>query len=498
MNNEQLFIFSTPIHLNQFVQDLTDRYCIENVSVSRECRVYYDTFDWRLYKKSLLLFRTTDTLFLQSLHDNTILERVATTAPPVFAADLPGGRLQETVAAILDVRALLQLFTLRAQCSHLRVMNADAKTVVRLSYEENTLADGSAASPIASCFWLKPVRGYTKHAERLAKWLRKKGAATSQDSRYFQGLAAVVKQPGDYTSKIRVALQSTLRADIATKMILKALLQAIKRNEAGIICDIDTEFLHDYRVSIRRTRSALGQIKAVFPAHVTDRFRKLFADLGSVTNRLRDLDVYLLHEADYKDMLPDPLRPAIEPLFEHIRRQRAQARRSVVRRLQSKSYADMLRRWEAFLDQPPADMPCAPNASRPILEVAQERIARKCRRVIKVGRHLMTAPDEQGLHRLRIECKKLRYLLEFFTDVLPGKQTTLLIKQLRALQDNLGRFNDVCVQQEALHNFATQMPASDSNTRSAIDSLVGTLETEKQTVQRAFPELLTTFIKQIN
>ena len=500
MNKEQLFIFSTDVHLEQFVKDLTDHYIVEKESVYQEGRVYYDTFDWRLYNKSLLLFRTTDTLFLQSLHDNTILERVAITSPPVFASDFPCGRLQATAASILDMRALLPLFTLHAQCTRMRVMNTDAKTVVRFCYEQDTLAEAADTLPFASCCWLQPIRGYEKHAKRLAKWLREKGGAVSQDSRYFQGLAAVQKQPGDYTSKIRLSLQASLRADVATKMILRELLQVIQRNEAGIVSDIDTEFLHDYRVAIRRTRSALGQIKAVFPAAVTDRFRKHFARLGSVTNRLRDLDVYLLHEADYKGMLPASLRPDIEPLFARIRRERAQARRSVIRRLQSKSYADLLRRWEAFLDQPPVDTPSAMNASRPILDVAQERIRRKCRRVKKVGQQVLTTPDEQELHMLRIECKKLRYLLEFFFKMLPEKQVTRLIKQLRTLQDNLGRYNDVCVQQEALRNFATTVRASDSpasNTLRAIDSLVGTLETEKQTLQQAFPELFRTFVRQI-
>ena len=75
MDREQLFIFSTDFHLDQFIKDLQSHYAIKTESVSTECRVYYDTFDWRLYNKSLLLFRTTDTLFLQSLHDNTILDR---------------------------------------------------------------------------------------------------------------------------------------------------------------------------------------------------------------------------------------------------------------------------------------------------------------------------------------------------------------------------------------------------------------------------------------
>ena len=500
MDKEQLFIFSTNVHLDQCVQDVQALYTIQKEPVYTESRVYYDTFDWRLYQKSLLLFQASDTLYLQSLRDNTILDRAPMTTPPVFVSDFPCGSLKETVAPILDMRALLMLFTMHARCTRMQCLNSDAKIVLRFQCEHDTFDNATHALSFASCCWLQPVRGYEKHAKRVAKLLKAHGGATSQDSRFFHGLAAVKKQAGDYSSKMRVSLQARQRADVATKMILRELLQTMKRNEAGIIGDIDTEFLHEYRVAIRRTRAALGQVKAVFPAEVTDHFRKHFADLGSVTNRLRDLDVYLLHEADYKGMLPDSVRPGIEPLFARIRRERTQALRSVVRRLQSKSYTDLLRRWEAFLDQPPVDAPSARNASRPIRDVAQERIARACRRVMQSGQPLQTVPDEEGLHKLRIECKKLRYVLEFFFTVLPRKQATPLIKQLRALQDNLGRFNDVCVQQEALRDFATRMrgaDAPDADTLRAIESLVATLETEKQTVQQAFPGLFTTFMRQI-
>ena len=46
----------------------------------------------------------------------------------------------------------------------------------------------------------------------------------------------------------------------------RALLDIMVANEPGMRADLDTEFLHDYRVSLRRTRSLLGQIKNVFPA----------------------------------------------------------------------------------------------------------------------------------------------------------------------------------------------------------------------------------------
>ena len=144
------------------------------------------------------------------------------TAPPVFLSDVPSGSLQEKIAPIIEMRALLTLFAMEAQCTPIRIMNNDAKTVVRLLLEVDTLAEATDTPPFATCLWLKPVRGYEKEARRFSQWLTNKGWRISHDHLYLQGLAAVKKHPGAYSSKIRLQLQPTLRADEATKIILRS------------------------------------------------------------------------------------------------------------------------------------------------------------------------------------------------------------------------------------------------------------------------------------
>jgi CHAD domain-containing protein len=79
-------------------------------------------------------------------------------------------------------------------------------------------------------------------------------------------------------------------------------------------------------------------------------------------------------------------------------------------------------------------------------------IYKRYRRIVKKGSKISeTTPDEK-LHELRIDCKKLRYLLEFFTSLFPENEMKKLVKQLKQLQENLGDFNDLSVQQEFLVN----------------------------------------------
>ncbi|MBV5350427.1 CHAD domain-containing protein, partial [bacterium] len=61
-------------------------------------------------------------------------------------------------------------------------------------------------------------------------------------------------------------LEMTTPAREATGRIVRAMLELIAANFAGIVNDLDTEFLHDYRICLRKIRSLLSLVKGVYPA----------------------------------------------------------------------------------------------------------------------------------------------------------------------------------------------------------------------------------------
>jgi CHAD domain-containing protein len=378
-----------------------------------------------------------------------------------------------------------------------RILNRDEKTVARLAYEQWRPWRGKNKSPLVTYLCLKPVKGYPKYRRALARLFQEAGLKTSKTEEiFFKALEAVDKKPGDYSAKLNIQLDPNMGADQATKIILRFLLQVMRINEAHIEQDLDTEFLHDFRVAIRRTRSALGQIKTVFPIKTTDRFKKDFAFVGKLTNELRDLDVYLLSEDQYKAMLSPNLRHDIDPLFDHLRKKRSQALQKVIRGLKARKYAKILADWEAFLNKPPPDSVTASNATLPVIDLARNRIYKKYRSVVKIGSQIGENTEDEMLHVLRIHCKKLRYLMEFFASLFPRKKINVLIEQLKKLQDNLGDFNDLCVQEDYLLNIIEELPATRrqlKKTLVAIGSLVGALGRERQMVKEAFAETFTVF-----
>jgi CHAD domain-containing protein len=481
----------------QIIRKLADQYTLKKEPVIAEKFSFFDTFDWRLFNKSLVLFVSGNRLFLRKLAKQEFKYCAKSSSLPVFIWDFPDGELKKHLAPIIKMRALLKLVEVYSRSTHYRVLNRDEKTVVRLAYEEIRPSRDKDAPALAKHLWLKPVKGYPKYSRNLAKRFEEAGLTIrKEEDIYFKALELADKKPGSYSAKVNIKLDPGMRSDEATKIILRILLQVMRINEANIEKDLDTEFLHDFRVAIRRTRSALGQIKFVFPTKTTDRFKKDFAFVGKLSNELRDLDVYLLNEDTYKAMLPPVLRDDIDPLFDYLHKKRSKALQKVIRSLKTKRYGGILDDWEAFLNAPPQDFPNATKAELPIIDLASKRIYKKYRSVVKGGNQILENAEDEMLHVLRIHCKKLRYLMEFFSSLFPRKKINVLIDQLKKLQDNLGDFNDLCVQEEYLLNISREIPANHrqiKKTLVAIGSLIGTLARERQIVKDAFAETFIDF-----
>ena len=92
----------------------------------------YDTFDWRLYNKSLALSRIGDELIVRQLPTGAECERLTIGAPPGFVRELVDGPLKRRIASIAGERRLLQVGAATFHTAPYRVLNADGKTVARL------------------------------------------------------------------------------------------------------------------------------------------------------------------------------------------------------------------------------------------------------------------------------------------------------------------------------------------------------------------------------
>ena len=440
-------------------------------SAASRHETYYDTFDWRLHRDGGTLTTTPSSgssLLTWRARDAAVLQQMSGAEPPGFAWDLPDGPFRDALASLIEMRRLLPRVVLESKGPALRILDAEEKTVARLELEiasASSPGDETIARALAPRIRVVPVTGYDRAFDEVVRIVAVDlGLQRDETDDLARALAGIGKVPGSYTSKFRLTLDPGMRADAAAKQIHRALLETMLANEDGVRRDIDTEFLHDFRVAVRRTRSCLGQIKGVFPPEPVEKFREEFAWIGTLTGPTRDMDVYLLKMDDYRSTLPEAVQRDLRPLEEFLRRHQEIEQKKLTAGLDSSRYPDLIRHWREFLEAPLPDDPSLPDANRPIRDVASERIARCFRRVLKKGRAIEDDSPPARLHRLRIECKKLRYLLEFFRSLYDPRDVEPVVKSLRRLQDNLGDFNDLQIQQETLKRFAQEMVAENCAT----------------------------------
>ena len=414
---------------------------------------WLDTFDWRLWRAGcrLSLEGTPQQRRLVVVRSGASPWVLPVSRTPRRATDLPEGDVRDALAPLIENRALIPVGSLRVERRLLRVVDDEGNGRARLWWE--TAAAGDEAAD-ATSIRLDAIPG----EERLADGLRAaleasfELAPTAADDLDLAA-AAGGRTPGDYSTKPAIQLERDEPAAESLGRILGVLHEVAAANVDGVLADVDVEFLHDLRVATRRARSALSQLKGVAEGEIVASLRDELRWLQGLTGSCRDLDVWLEEIPALVALLPEAQRPALSALERHVRDARRNELRRVRRGLRSERFERLLATWAEVSSDPPA----GPRGPAPIGEVADDRIARAHRRILKKGRAIDDGSPAEALHRLRIDAKKLRYLLELLGSLYDGDAAGRFVRRLKKLQDLLGEHNDRSAQRERLHRFAAEM-----------------------------------------
>jgi CHAD domain-containing protein len=470
------FVLVGELHVQAGLPQIDDpRFSVVPGTKSRTIRrTWLDTFDWRLFRAGLTLELRASRSGIELVLTGRDGELVTTEHESTDAAirrirwpsridELPVGPLREHLAPIIGVRALLPVARATSVLTELRAVNTDEKTIAVLALDRMTVTHpsqpGGQPSQPGARLAVIPLRGYQPQAAKLADLLeRAPGVTQAVTSPFEAALAAAGRRPGDYTGKIDVQLTDTMPAALALTTVLSRLFDTIEANLPGTIADLDTEFLHDLRVAVRRTRSVLKTARTVLPAAVVSRYRQEFKWLGDLTTPTRDLDVYLLSYPSMAATLVAATEAELAPFRQYLAGQRALAYHQLVRGLRSARFTSLATGWRQDLDQ----IASAPGRRPVTSTLAARKIARAHGLVLTAGGVIDGTSPPQSLHDLRKLCKELRYLLEVFASLHDPAQQWRAVNELKSLQDCLGEFQDTEVQATELRTFAAQMMADRS------------------------------------
>jgi CHAD domain-containing protein len=438
----------------------------EPAAAGTHLSTWLDTFDWRLYRAGLMLrfeqARRGGRLLLSKADGTPQAEQPVTGWPrrPRLAEDLPEGPVRDRIIVLTRPRALLPIVKAVSTVSVTRLLNADGKTVARLVTDGTTVtAPTGTTAELPPRLAVTEVRGYPGQARKAASLLAAApGISHASQSVFIAALTALGRHPADYTSGVEAEITAAMPAPVAVARLLLRLLDTLELNVDGVLRDIDTEFLHDLRVAVRRTRAAIKLLGGVLPAGLAEHYKTEFKWLGDLTTPTRDLDVHLLGFGPMTGQLVDASPADLEPFRAFLVRRRAREFRRLATALRGPRFRAITDDWrKALLEIRDVG---GPRRRRPTAAaLALDTTGRAFRRIAAQGAAITPESVPESLHDLRKRAKELRYLLEFFAPLHDPVAYRRVVGDLKSLQDCLGDFQDSQVQREEIHALADAMLA---------------------------------------
>jgi len=202
----------------------------------------------------------------------------------------------------------------------------------------------------------------------------------------------------------------------------------------------DDEDLHQFRIACRRSVVLMGEFNLLYEEESFLAHRRGLKNLINISNTKRDMDVLKIElskidgETHYQDAL-DALKEYVENILQR-------EHDLITDYLESETCTNVLMVWKNYI----VDMnrtnisiygryPMEPLSKYVIFQ-----------RFLKIKKRIKKLDPEhdasETLHKLRIEYKKMRYLLETFRYLYKKKEIKKLLKEMKKLQDVLGYFHD--------------------------------------------------------
>ena len=430
-------------------------YKVKELKPVRNIDIYLDTFEWTLLKKKLALrYRTAGGAFMYTIKgigemENGIAIRteieISLDGPADVPAKITAKQIRKQIDDIIYPRELLEHILIRTDRRPYRIVSPEGAKI-ELAFD-------------TTHFFLRGL-----HKPRRAKKLHELEAELLDGPKAaLMSLAALLAQIAPYSPSMTSKLETAIdwlhvsipskkppekymvrlddRLDLAIRKILAHQFSRFREQLPGVHRDIDTEFVHQARVAMRRMRSALRLLGDAVPESTCAYLADEMQWMGGIFGTVRDLDVFLLNLSVFQQHI-DRFPGKNRKVFDHwIQNHRCVPFEDLKTGLNSARYTNFELRFLRFLELPLPVRPRATLALKRVRDVAPVIIQEKFDAVIKQGHKVLENPKLKQFHRLRIQMKRLRYICEFMASAYDGTLDPF-IERTTEIQDCLGEIQD--------------------------------------------------------
>lgn len=223
-------------------------------------------------------------------------------------------------------------------------------------------------------------------------------------------------------------------------------VQQLEALEPGIRAGYDPEFLHQYRIHLRRSRAIADALWAVSGDRELAKAATALRTLARPTGQVRDLDVFVEQLAQWQARSGEVTQALIKAgIMDYFQNWQRASHKALIRKLDSKAHHKALSQWRGFVQSRALDRVLRSLDRRHLEQALSRQLDDVWQRAASLSPE---APDD-AFHDVRKALKHLRYLLELD----PARYRTTL-RSLKKLQNLYGLFQDLHTQQQLMERFA--------------------------------------------
>ena len=330
-------------------------------------------------------------------------------------------------------------------------------TAIAMAFDEGQIVTNNSSIPISE-IELELEHGNPAELFKIARAINDVvPAQLNVKSKSERGYELVEKEPLTAERAYEPELSPGMSAGRAFTLIGRSCLRHLVANVSATE-NRDAEALHQMRVALRRLRAAISLFSDVVSDDRIEAIKTELRWLAREFGPARDLDTLVIE-------VLRPLRKqhanelGLAGISKMFGRQRLKAYRRAQEAVQSTRFRKIVLDTAEWIEAGPWSMSEDPlrraRREMPVEFHAAAQLTQRRKKIRRRGAQIGDLSAVQ-LHRLRIQAKKTRYAVEFFSSLYQGKKAgkrcKKVLSSLMVLQDSLGRFNDIVTRKALFEN----------------------------------------------